>query len=251
MTAPESPITRIPIICVDQSTWESTKVFNPNSWSGDSKGIAQSCWVELSVLRHCIVQIHALCTDRKTQCSSQIANIQKQYKSAQFPIEKSIVFAEKPELHMRIEAFFSGVKSLLDLMVQLLTTENIVSVAVHGFHRTKNVYGGSVINALQNNATKNHKELAKNIEKLIAQHKNQWIDQVVRARDDLIHPRKGMFQLMFQMDFEENNGDLICTQVKSPTVNSAPIDQYTARTLQQITEFATAFIVLLQKPASG
>jgi hypothetical protein len=131
-------------------------------------------------------------------------------------------------------------------MVQLLATENIVSAGVHGFHRTNDVYGGKVIKALQNNAVKDHKELAKNIEEFIVRHKNQWIDQVVRARDDLIHPKKGMFQLMFQMDFTENNGDLVCTQVKSPSIDSTPIDQYATRTLQQVTEFATAFIAHLQ-----
>ena len=242
---------RIPIICADRSTWESATIFNPNSWSGDSKGIIQSCWVEFSVLRFCAVQIQAICADREKLCQPQIAEILKQYQTAKFPIEKSIVLVEKPDLHLRIEAFFSGIKSLLDLIVGLLATEKIVNTAVHGFHRSNNVYGGTVINALQNNAVKSHKILANKIDKLLAKHKNDWIDQLISARDDLVHPKKGMFQLMFQLDFVEFDGSLRCTQIKAPTIGFTPIDQYAVRTLEQTTELVSAFLALLRRTETG
>jgi len=68
---------------------------------------------------------------------------------------------------MRIEAFFSGVKSLLDLLVQFLSTETVVTAAIDGFHRANKVYGGKVLNALQNNAPNGRKAFAAKVEALL------------------------------------------------------------------------------------
>ena len=86
----------------------------------------------------------------------------------------------------------------MDLLVQLLSSEKIVGGIVDGFHRVQDVYGGKVINSLANNALNGKKEAAAKISALITEHKRLWIDQVILARDQLIHPQKGMCQLMFQ-----------------------------------------------------
>lgn len=152
---------------------------------------------------------------------------------------------------MLVEAFFSGVKSLLDLMVQLLASEKIVAASIDGFHRDKKVYGASVLNALQNNIPKERKELAGKIEALLNEHKAKWIDQLIDARDHLIHPKRGMVQLMFQFDCAENDGQLVCTQISPPTIGSIFIHDYAPCTLEQAKTFASAFIALLQGKAES
>lgn len=186
-TKSEAPI---PVICVDPSSVAGAEMFNPNSWSGESKGIIQSCWTEYSVLHHCIAQISDMCNDAEHLCAKNIETIQQQWHAAKFELGRVAIFGQQPDMHIRIEAFFSGVKTLLDLLVQLLSTEKIVSSVVDGFHRMKDVYGGRVLNALGNNAQKNKKDAAAKLEAMISEHKKLWIDQVILARNQLIHPKK-------------------------------------------------------------
>lgn len=249
MATAEPTNARIPVICAAPSTVAGAEIFNPNSWSTDSKGIVHSCLAEFSVLHHCVGQIVAMCKEPERLCQPQIANLQQQWAAAKFDLGKMVLFGEQPDLHIRIEAFFAGVKSLLDLIVQLLSSEKIVAAAIHGFHRDQNVYGGSALKALRNNAPKDQKVLAGKIEALLAEHKDKWIDQVICARDQLVHPRRGMPQLMFQFECEEKDGKLVCTQISPPAIGSTPIDQYAQRTLEQARSFASAFIALLQGSA--
>jgi len=249
MATAEPPNARIPVICAAPSTVVGAEIFNPNSWPTDSKGIVHSCLAEFSVLHHCVGQILAKCKEPERLCQPQIATLQEQWAAAKFDLGKVVLFGEQPDLHMRIEAFFSLVKSLLDLMVQLLSSEKIVTASIHGFHRVQNVYGGSVLNALQNNAPNDRKELARKIEALLNEHKDKWIDQVIGARDQLIHPKRGMLQLMFQFDCAEKDGKLVCTQISPPAIGSTPIDRYAQRTLEQARTFASAFVALLQGTA--
>lgn len=251
MSAAVPPNPRIPVICVDPSTVIGTEIFNSNSWSADSKGLVDSCLAEFSVLHHCIGQIVAMCKEPERLCQGQIATFQQQWAIAKFDLGKVILLGEQPDLHMRIEAFFSGVKSLLDLIVQLLSTEKIVAATIHGFHRDQNVYGGSVLKTLQNNTPKNKREVASKIEALLTEHKNKWIDQVITARNLLIHPKGGMSQLMLHFDCEEKDGRLVCTRITPPIIDSMPIDQYAQHTFEQARIFASAFVALLQSERPG
>ena len=246
MATAEPTDARIPVICHAPSTVIGANIFNPNSWSNDSKDIVRSCLVKFSVLHHCVDQIVEKCKESEQLCQPQIAALKKQWEAANFDLRKLVLFGEQPNLHMLIEAFFSGVKSFLDLVVQLLSSEKIVTSSIHGFHRSQDVYGGSVLNALRNNAPADRKELAGEIEALLNEHKNKWIDQAIYARDQLIHPKWGMFQLMFQFECTEKDGKLVCMKINPPVINSTPIDQYTQRTLENATSYASAFIALLQ-----
>jgi hypothetical protein len=114
---------RVPVICVDPSGVVGTDIFNPNSWSAGSKSVIQSCWSEYSVLHYCFEQILGMCTNADWLCEKHIATLQEQWRLTKFPVENMIFFAQQPDLHIRIEAFFSGVKTLLDLLAQLLSTE--------------------------------------------------------------------------------------------------------------------------------
>ncbi|MFC1509192.1 hypothetical protein ACFL60_05850 [Candidatus Omnitrophota bacterium] len=236
---------KIPVICVDPSGWEGANIFNPNIWSGGSKGVVQSCWSEYSVLCFCAEQISSMCNDAELLCETHIATLQEQWRIKKIDLGKVVILGEQPDLHIRIEAFFSGVKTLLDLLMQLLSTEKVVSADIDGFHRVKDNYGGRVLNVLRCNAVKERKDVAAKFDALILEHKKLWIDEVIRARDQLVHPEKGMHQLMFNLEFSEKDGTLFCDKVHPPVINSKPIHVYAQGTLKQITEFSSHFLALL------
>jgi len=235
----------VPVICVAPSSFAAADMFNPNFWAGGSKGLIQSCWTEYSVLHYCAGQISDMCNDADRLCAKNIETIQQQWRAAKFDLGRVVFYSQQPDLHIRIEAFFSGVKTLLDLVVQLLSTEKVVSGPIDGFHRTKDVFGGKVLNALRNNALQ--KEAAARFEALISEHKELWIDRAILARDRLIHPEKGMHQLMFHLELAEDANSLVCVKVHPPAVDSKPIHQYAEDVLRQITTFSPAFLGLLRE----
>ena len=157
-------------------------------------------------------------------------------------MDKLIYLGQAPELHLLIEAFFSGLKSLLDLSVQLLSTEGVVTVGVHGFHRDKSVYGGVVLNALERNVGKEKRETAAAITQLIRNHKQQWIDAAIGARDLLVHPVRGQQQLMFELHLAERGAELAIRAVVPPHVGDVPIPQYARQQATNIRDFSKAFM---------
>jgi hypothetical protein len=237
---------RIPVICVDSSAVVGAEIFNPNFWSSASKAVVQSCWNEYSVLYHCIEQITNMCANARHMCEKNIATLQEQWRLEKFDLGKMIFFGQQPDLHIRIEAFFSSVKTLLDLIMQLLSTERIVGIGINGFHREKDEYGGRVLNTLRRNASKDRKDLAAKFETLIFEHKKLWIDQVILSRDLLIHPERGMHQLMFNLELAEKDGTLYCVQVHPPEVSSKPIHIFAQGILKQISAFSSNFLELLR-----
>lgn len=249
MTTPQEPEPRIPVICADHSAIAGAELFDPNSWTGSSKGVIQSCWTEYAVLHHCVNELSAMCSNANKLCARNVETLQEQWRIAKFEIARVACFAQQPDLHIRIEAFFSGVKSLLDLIVQLLSTEQIVAATIDGFHRDQSGYGGRVLNALRNNATKAKKEAAANLHTLISDHKQAWIDQVILARDQLIHPVKGMHQLMFHLELAQQNGLLVLVKAHPPDIASKPVDQFAQATLAQVATFSTSFLALLNDKA--
>jgi hypothetical protein len=124
-----------------------------------------------------------------------------------------------------------------------------VSGAIDGFHRDKEVYGGKVLNALRNNAQKDRKDTADRLERLIVEHKELWLDQVIFARDQLIHPEKGMHQLMFHLAFAERDSSLVCVELNPPQIEGKPIHLYAKETLQHVTDFCLNFLRVLRGTA--
>jgi hypothetical protein len=177
-----------------------------------------------------------MCKEREKVCQRHIVTIQQQWSTQKFDLQKVAIYCQHPDLHIHIEAFFSGVKSLLDLLVQVLSTEKIVSAKLDGFHRVRNNYGGNVPNTKKKVASKYHA--------LISKHKEEWIDQTIFARDQLIHPEKGMHQLMFRLEFSEKNGKLACQKINPPAIESESIDEYAQRMLGFAQSFTSSFIEL-------
>ncbi|MEE8266423.1 MAG: hypothetical protein V3R62_08750 [Acidiferrobacterales bacterium] len=237
---------RVPVVCVDEAAVAGAKLFDPNSWPVATKGLIQSCWTEYSVLHHCVAQLVAMCQEREKVCQRHVTTIQQQWSTQKFDLEKVNIYGQHPDLHIRIEAFFSGVKSLLDLLVQVLSTEKIVSAKLDGFHRVQDNYGGKVLNALENNTPDTKKEVAAKIHALISEHKEKWIDKTIFARDQLIHPEKGMHQLMFHLEFSEKDGKLSCQKINAPAIESESIDEYAQQVLEFVQAFTFNFIELVK-----
>jgi hypothetical protein len=164
---------RIPVICLDRSSVSAFSMFNPNDWLARSRSVVQSCSTELSVLEYGAERIDQMCSSREERTRPAFRTLTTQWAVAKWDLDRSIYFAEVPEMHASIEAFFSGLKSLLDLIVQLLSTEEVVGTRINGFHREGRVYGGRVLNALERNARSGKKPLAKSLLDLIPDHKQR------------------------------------------------------------------------------
>jgi hypothetical protein len=224
-------------------------LFNPNDWVGESRGVVQSCATELAVLEYTTARIETLCATARELCSRHFETLNSQWQTSPWNLSRVIYFGQVPELHVLIEGFFAGLKSLLDLDSQLLTTEGVVGVAVDGFHRAKGVYGGSVINALENNVRKGKEAVAAAVKDLAMKHKALWIDAAIASRDVLVHPLRGAQQLMFEIRIETSNGSLVYLDAVPPHVGETPIAQYTAERVEHVRQFSVELLEELRNAA--
>jgi len=167
-------------------------------------------------------------------------------KQGQWRLNRCCYFVEIPEVHLFIQAFLGAVKALLDLLVQLVSTEDIVRTKVHGFHRDGARIGGKVLKILNNNAAASRKPVASRLSRFLEEEKTVWIDEVVRVRDDLVHPDRGMSQVMFALELRSDQGDLKLVRVVQPSVGSEAFDEYAERTLVHVERFSKAFLGLLR-----
>lgn len=244
---------RIPVICIDENSVAGAKIFNPNEWDGPSKPIIHTCWAEYTSLVHSASEIEKVCINATQICSSHIQRMQEQWNRKPFDLSQVELFSHVPAMHSYAESFFSGTKSLMDLLAQLISSENIVSgTVIHGFHKKNKVCGGDVLNALENNAATEKKEWAQKIRELILQAKKIWIDQCIGFRDGFIHPEKGMFQIMFRLEFLEKDGKISWEKPTPPSVGEDSINTFVSKKLTHIQQFSTDFLKLLKeagKPA--
>lgn len=67
---------------------------------------------------------------------------------------------------------------------------------------------------------------------------------MISARDQLIHPEKGMHQLMFTLELSESDGQLILTKVHPPEIDSKPMQQFAQETLKKVTSFCENFLAI-------
>ncbi len=240
---------RVPVVCVDRSAVAAFSLFNPNDWTGQSRGVVQSCATELSVLRYSVARIDRLCADAKDACRHHFEALNGQWQISPWDLGRSIYFGQVPELHVLIESFFAGLKSLLDLDSQLLTTERIAGVALDGFHRTKDVYGGTVINALDNNVRNGKEVIAATVKALIMKHKAAWIDAAIASRDMLVHPVRGAQQLMFEIRVENSGESLDYLGAVPPHVSEVPIGSYTSARIEDVYQFSAELLKTLREAA--
>ncbi len=237
---------RITTICVHPSSKSSFRVFNTNDWQGASKAIIESCGTEYSALQYAVDRIEAICSDSKERCRGHFETLQDSMSTPIETVPKLLVYGQVPEVHVLIQAFFSGMKSLLDIVVQLVSSEKIVRSHVKGFHRRGKIYGGKVLNGLSNNVNSGWAEVAQQLTALICEHKQTWIDEVIESRDLLIHSTKGALLLMFDMELAVVGGELVYNGALPPGVGDEQINQYSAKRLANIKEFSLAFLCAIR-----
>lgn len=243
----DSKLNQIPTICIDPSAVPAFGLFNPNDWHGPSRGVVLSCSTKYSVLYYSVAQIKKICQSPMDHCRNHIMRLQGNWKRNSWELNKGAYFVQVPKLHVLIEAFFAGTKALLDLIVQLLTTEAVVGIELNGFNRKGTVYGGRVLNALNRNVSAKRADTANVIAELIVNHKDTWIDDVIKARNLLVHPEKGLHQLMFRLHLVTQGQDLLCQAIVPPHVGNTRIDDYVSKQIGNMEVFALDFLNQLLK----
>jgi hypothetical protein len=239
----------VPAVCLHPSSVSAFRVFNPNAWSGASKLIVQSCATEFAGLGYSADRLVAGCRFPIENCRAHFETLAEMWAKAPWDHEAVIYFGQVPEIHILVEAFFSGLKSLLDLTVQLLSTEGVVSAAIDGFHRAKGVYGGTVLNALVNNVKKGRESAAAIVRELLVAEKAKWIDDAIGARDSLVHPTRGAHQLMFRLFLEVVDGELTSAGAEPPKVGAVPMQDFVTARVANAREFSTKFLAELRNAA--
>jgi len=237
--------TKIPVILLHESTAPAFFIFNPNDWGGKSKPIINLCSVNYGLLIYTSKMINDIFEKADVLCSSSFENLRVQWKKAKWELSQCNYFVDVPHLHLSIHSFLSSVKTFLDVIVQLLSAEGLVSGEVHGFHKKGNSVGGQILQILKKNTTKINKNKALSLLDLIIKHKAIWIDNAVNNRDLLIHP-EGFSKIMFALVLSEINGDLNLEKILKPSFNGIAFDKYASDMLSSIEIFSNEFLKCLK-----
>jgi hypothetical protein len=232
---------RIPIILLHESTGPAFAIFNPNDWSVKSKPIVNLCAVNYGLLIYTSKLITDIFEQAHVLCQSDFDNLRHQWEAAKWDLSKSNYFVDVPHLHLSIHAFLSTIKTFLDVIVQLISAEGLVSCEVHGFHKKGNNVGGQLLQILRNNATNTNKDKTALLQDLVIKHKELWIDSAVNNRDLLIHP-EGFAKIMFALVLREINGELTIAEILKPSFGDTTFDKYAIDMLSSIEIFSKDFI---------
>lgn len=240
---------RIPIILIHPSSMASYALFNPNLWEGASKQIIRSCAAQYGLLSYSLNKLNELFNDAEKLCQPSLQNLDSYWDKAKWTHKKCRYLVEIPEVHLYIQIFLVSVKTLLDLIIQLISSEGIINSKIHGFHKKNKVIGGEVLNSLTNNSCKSKKDIADKIVALINKHKRKWLDEVVSVRDLLTHPEKGIAQVMFELKLQETKRGLKLTGVIKPKINTKGVDfnVYAKEVLGEIETFSKDFLELTKQ----
>ncbi len=236
-------IRKTPVLLVDPASVQAFHIFNPNDWSGLSKAIVSSCAAQKGLLNYSVNKLHKLFGNAEKICLPKIIELKNQWKISKWPIDECKYLAEVPEVHLFIQVYLNLVKTFLDLIVQLISTENIVSDKIHGFHKKGNAPGGKLLNTLRNKAKSEN--VADSLLELIEKHKERWIDDVVNARDSLVHPEKGLIQLMFQLEIKPKNSEIELTGIRKPSIGTTDFNQWADETFKNLNAFSELFISII------
>ena len=128
---------KIPVILLDRSSVPAANLLNQNDWeNNNSKRIVDSCQTYLGFVYYTYTKLEKALNKTALQslCAHHKSTLLDQWNHTPFKIEKISCLAEVPEIHLSMLGFFSGIKSFLDLLVELLSTEQIIASNVHGFH---------------------------------------------------------------------------------------------------------------------
>jgi len=75
--------------------------------------------------------------------------------------------------------------------------------------------------------------------------KERWIDDAANARDSLVHPEKGLIQVMFQLEIEPKNSEIELTGIRKPSIGTTDFNQWAGETLKNLSAFSELFISII------
>jgi hypothetical protein len=233
---------RVPIIILDQNSSFGHKLLQINDWQGDSKFIVQTCIAQLNLLNYAINNLNNYIDSGIPQkISEMLTTLNQQWKHGKWPIDNCDIYLEIPPFHFMISGIFTTGKAILDLIVQLLRSENIVRADFDGFHKDKKIVGGRVLKMLKDNVSSDKKDISAKLIELITVEKNVWIDTFISARDLLTHPKLGMHQVMLKYTLLEKNDELQINDVIYPSINDIIIFEYANLLMTNISDFIIKF----------
>lgn len=228
---------KIPVILIDENTYPAFSLFNPNEWGGESKPIILSCAANYGLLIYSLTRVNDIFERADVLCLPRGNNLKAQWETARWDLSECMYLVDIPEAHLSIHSFLTTVKTLLDVFVQLISSEGIVSKKIHGFHKKGNNIGGKLLHILKHKASITKRQSALRLHELICQHKETWIDQAVNSRDLFIHPEKGLTRVMFGLSLCEHNGKLNIDKIVKPTIDDQDFDIYAEKTLLKVEQF--------------
>jgi hypothetical protein len=229
---------KTPLILCHETTWPGFSLFSPNEWGSKSRPIILSSAANYGLILYCTRLIESVFSKAEALCQPMFDNLQNQWKKSKWKAASCTYLVDAPEVHLSIHAFLSATKTFLDIFVQLLYSEEVVNIEIHGFHKKGDAVGGKVLGMLENNVQGPKKHIAENIHGLIREHKKLWIDSVVEARDQLTHPQLGLSCVMLSLDLYEANGELILGKVQVPTFRGEVFSVFARNTLSMLETFS-------------
>jgi hypothetical protein len=241
---------KTPIIFLHEDNSESYKIFNPNAWSEKSKLVISSCAAQYGILTHITSQLPHVLQNNDDICKVRFQELLRQWEIAPWDLNIGIYFIENPQFHLFAQSYLLTIKTFLDVLVQLCATEGIVSNQVNGFHKKSGDPGRRLLNSLQKNPISEKCEVAQKIFELIEENKTEWIDNVIKARDELTHPQKGMPQIMSTLEIKIIRNTPELAEIYPPSIDGVNFDNYAQNTLVQLKEFSQRFLSLLKPDMS-
>lgn len=217
---------RTPTICADRATWSAYSLFNPNEWRVESRAVVSSCAAQFGLLLHTVGCARNEIANGTRACELRLEDLRVQWQMGRWEIGRGRYLVEVPTVHLQVQAFLVTGKTLLDLLAQLASTEGLVIKKVHGFHKKGSAVGGELLHMLSNRASRGKENQASALRAFLESEKTVWIDNLVRARDDLAHPQRGMLQVMWEIQLAESGDGLRADCVVPPHIANLPFDKY-------------------------
>lgn len=239
---------RIPTICVDRTAAPAHSLFNANEWSQQSKPIILSCAAQYGLLLHALESLSGVFRAGVQTCEARLRDLQLHWRTAPWELERARYLVEVPTVHLYVQAFLATVKTLLDLLAQLTSAQGLVLKKVHGFHKKGQCVGGELLEILTKKAAPGRQEAASELRRYLSEQKEIWIDELIRARDNMAHPQRGIYQVMWELELLVAGGELECRRVVAPHLNDQLFDEYARNTIGHV-KLASANILRILRTA--
>lgn len=220
-------------------------IFDPNLWEHPTKGFIYSCCGEYQALVYCVERIREICKYAEEHCEDSIESLRSQWRLKPGKWASAPIYSQCVDLHVHVEAFFGGMKSLLDLLSMLLHAQGVIGNVLPGFNSVNDDPGRRVLNAL-GCPIKGREDTAARVSALITTHKRLWIDEVVGLRHSLTHPTANVELLMFKLNMAPKGNDLECRSIAIPCVGRIVITAYTDDMLRKSEDFAREYLSLIR-----